>query len=98
MYKCNVTCCLTPPPLSQTVTPSRNPFPLERDVLYGRPFCSKPNSFILSGYFYSASSSPVGLLLGGVPDYSFDTVSEVTHRSAKGNCECRSCPRSLLRR
>src|SRR6218665_1988531 len=27
----------TPLPLSQTVTPSRTPFPLERDVLYGRP-------------------------------------------------------------
>ena len=28
----------TPPiPLSQTVTPSRTPSPLERDVLYGRP-------------------------------------------------------------
>src|SRR6218665_1342756 len=26
-----------PPPLSQTVTPSRTPFPLECDVLYGRP-------------------------------------------------------------
>ena len=25
------------PPLSQTVTPSRTPSPLERDVLYGRP-------------------------------------------------------------
>src|SRR6218665_648770 len=30
--------------------------------------------FILSGYFYSASSSP--LLLRGVPDCSIDTVSE----------------------
>ena len=30
---------LGPPPLSQTVTPSRTPSPLERDVglLYGRP-------------------------------------------------------------
>src|SRR6218665_1505922 len=28
---------LTPRPLSQTVTPSRTPSPLERDVLYGRP-------------------------------------------------------------
>ena len=27
----------TPPPLSQTFTPSRTPSPLERDVLYGRP-------------------------------------------------------------
>src|SRR6218665_1447936 len=28
---------LYPLPLSQTVTPSRTPSPLERDVLYGRP-------------------------------------------------------------
>src|SRR6218665_1982221 len=28
---------LEPPPLSQTVTPSRTPSPLERDILYGRP-------------------------------------------------------------
>ena len=28
---------LDPLPLSQTVTPSRTPTPLERDVLYGRP-------------------------------------------------------------
>jgi len=28
---------LTPLPLSQTVTPSPTPDPLERDVLYGRP-------------------------------------------------------------
>ena len=32
------------------------------------------NSFILSGHFYSAPSSP--LLLRGDPDYSTDTVSE----------------------
>ena len=37
MYKCDVTCSLPPSPLSQTVTPSRTPSPLERDVLYGRP-------------------------------------------------------------
>src|SRR6218665_78242 len=36
-YKCDVTCSLLPLPLSQTVTPSRTPSPLERDVLYGRP-------------------------------------------------------------
>jgi len=28
---------LDPLPLSQTVTPSRTPYSLERDVLYGRP-------------------------------------------------------------
>ena len=32
------------------------------------------HSFIHSGHFYSASSSP--LLLRGAPDYSTDTVSE----------------------
>ena len=32
------------------------------------------DSFIHSGHFYSASSSP--LLLRGAPDYSTDTVSE----------------------
>ena len=36
--------------------------------------------FIHSGYFYGASSSP--LLLRGDPDYSIDTVSELTRRSA----------------
>src|SRR6218665_2892654 len=32
---------LTPLPLSQTVTPSRTPSPIERDVLYGWPLSSK---------------------------------------------------------
>ena len=35
--------------------------------------------------FLGASSSP--LLLRGAPDYSIDTVSELTRRSATGNCE-----------
>ena len=43
--------------------------------------------------FYSISSSP--LLLRGPPDYSIDTVSESTRQSATGNCEWRTCPRSL---
>ena len=38
---------------------------------------------IHSGYFCSASSSP--LLLGGAPDYGIDTVSELTCRSATGD-------------
>ena len=50
------------------------------------------HSFIHSGYFYRASSNP--LLLRGTPDYSIDTVSELTCRSATGNCEWRTCPRS----
>jgi len=40
-YKCDVTCSL-PPPLSQTVTPSRTPS-LESDVLYGRPLTRVKN-------------------------------------------------------
>jgi len=49
--------------------------------------------FIHSGYFYGASSSP--LLLRGAPDYSIDTVSELTRQSTTGNCEWRTCPRFL---
>src|SRR6218665_795798 len=51
-------------------------------------------TFILihSGYLYSASPSP--LLLRGAPDYIIDTVSELTPNAA-GNCELRTCPRSL---
>src|SRR6218665_1968120 len=42
------------------------------------------NSFIQSGYFYSAPLCP--LLLGGAPDHSNSmTVSEFTRRSATGN-------------
>jgi len=47
--------------------------------------CICIHSFIDSGYFYSASSSP--LLLRGVIDYSIDTVSELTYRRATGSCE-----------
>src|SRR6218665_1896543 len=42
------------------------------------------HSFIHSGYFYGTSSSP--LLLRVAPDYSIDTVSELTCRSATDNC------------
>src|SRR6218665_2862556 len=52
-------------------------------------------SFIHSGYFYSASSNP--LLLIGAPDYSIDTVSELTHQSATVNCEWRTCARTRTR-
>ena len=45
-------------------------------------------SSIYSGYFYSASSSP--LTLRGAPNYSIHTVSELTCRSVTGNCEWRS--------
>ena len=42
-------------------------------------------SFIYSGYFYRASSSP--LLIRGAPGYSIDTVLGLTCRSATGNYE-----------
>jgi len=41
--------------------------------------------YVHSGYFFSASSSP--LLLRGAPNYSIDAVSELTRRSATGNYE-----------
>jgi len=50
-------------------------------------------SLINSRYFYSAFSSP--LLLRGAFDNSIDTVSELTHWSATGNCEWSTCPRFL---
>jgi len=34
-------------------------------------------------------------ILSDAPDCIIDTVSELTRRSAKGNCEWRTCPRSL---
>ena len=37
---------LNPPPLSQIVTPV-TPFPLERDVLYGRPLTIKVTIFTI---------------------------------------------------
>jgi len=51
------------------------------------------HSIIHSGYFYRVSSSL--LPLRGAPDYSIDTVLELTRWSATGNCECMTCPRSL---
>jgi len=50
--------------------------------------------FIYSGYFYGASS-PSPLLLKGAPDYSIDTVSDLTRRSTTGICGWRTCHRSL---
>jgi len=51
------------------------------------------HSFIHSGYFHIASSTR--LQLRGAPDYSIDTVSELTRWNATGNCEWKTCPRSL---
>ena len=48
----------------------------------------KSNSFIPD-----ISISP--LLFRGTPDYSIDTVSELTRWRATGNCQRRTCPRSL---
>jgi len=51
------------------------------------------HSFIRSfSYFYSASSSP--LLLRGAPTHH-GYCAGVSRRSATGNCERRTCPRSL---
>jgi len=52
------------------------------------------NSFIHSGYFYSASSCP--RLLRGAPDYNSDTETEITRQSTTaGNSEWRKCPWTL---
>jgi len=48
------------------------------------------HSFIHSGYFYSAPSSP--LLLGGAPDYSTDTVSEF-HDEAHRQLQVQDLPK-----
>src|SRR6218665_1589840 len=40
---------LYPLPLSQTVTPSRTPSPLERDVLYGRPLYRGTEGTVVPG-------------------------------------------------
>src|SRR6218665_2496461 len=52
---------------------------------------------IHSGYFYSTSSSPLGLLLRGAPDTKRDRAYcvRVSRRSETDNCELRACPRSL---
>ena len=47
---------------------------IEFSPLEGFSLVEGIHSFIHSGYFYSASSSP--LLLRGAPNYSIDTVSE----------------------
>ena len=50
------------------------------------------HSFIHSGHFYSAHSSP--LLLRGAPDYSTYIVSEF-HAEAHRQLQVNDCPRSL---
>ena len=42
------------------------------------------HSFIHSGHFYSAPSSPTPLLLRGAPDYSTDTVSRRSAQATAG--------------
>ena len=50
--------------------------------------------FVHSGYFYSASSSP--LPLRGAPNTGRKLCRiRVSRRSATGNCEWKTCPRSL---
>ena len=60
------------------------PLPLVIDLLACGVACLA-NSFIHSGYFYSASSSP--LPFRGAPDYNIATVSDLTPRNATGNYE-----------
>src|SRR6218665_3469598 len=48
------------------------------------------HSFIHSGHFYSATSSP--LLLRGAPDYSTDTVSEF-HAEAHRQLQVKDLPK-----
>ena len=48
------------------------------------------HSFIHSGHFYSAPSSP--LLLRGAPDYSMDTVSEF-HPEAHKQLQAKDFPK-----
>ena len=56
-------------------------------------FCSSYfNSFIHSGHFYSAPSSP--LLLRGAPDYSTDTASEF-HAEAHRQLQVKDLPKVL---
>jgi len=50
---------------------------------------------IHSGYFHSTSSSP--LLLIAAPDYSIDSVSELTYRSATGNNKADQIKQGILR-
>jgi len=57
----------------------------EAEKLYLRSISIGIHSFMHSAYFFSTSSSP--LLLGGATDYSIDTMSKLTRRSATGNCE-----------
>ena len=53
-------------------------------------FLSVIHSFIHSGHFYSAPSSP--LLLRGAPDYSTDTVSEF-HAGAHRQLQVKDLPK-----
>src|SRR6218665_2665009 len=53
-------------------------------------FCSVIHSFIHSGHFYSAPSSP--LLLRGAPDYSTDIVSEF-HAEAHRQLQVKDLPK-----
>src|SRR6218665_1905747 len=52
--------------------------------------CQFIHSFIHSGHFYSAPSSP--LLLRGAPDYSTDTVSEF-HAKAHRQLQVKDLPK-----
>src|SRR6218665_133609 len=69
LYKRDVTCSCPPCPLSQTVTPSRTPSPLERDVGYFKdgPLCSLSISshyaLLSISLYYALASSTSPLLI-----------------------------------
>ena len=73
---------LDPLPLSQTVTPSRTPCPLERDVLYGRPlYCLCAVDFILMQWLFL--SQRIWLLSASVLAPGAELESAVSRWSAK---------------
>jgi len=55
---------LGPFPLSPTVTPSKTPSTLERDVLYGRPLWSKFNVSRFSRFFLIGGGKSIANLDG----------------------------------
>src|SRR6218665_1762136 len=87
-YRCTTQCYLK---ITLHVTTLTRAITLSGDILILN--CgSFIRSFIRSGHFYSAPSSP--LLLRGAPDYSTDTVSEF-HAEAHRQLQVKDLPRSL---
>jgi len=83
-------CCLWSKATCREVTKGQSIF----CVLWAHSDCSLWMLFIHSfRIFLRNLLSP--LLLRGAPDYSIDTVSNLTCQSATDNCEWRTCPRFL---